>query len=251
MKRPIVIANWKMNLSLQEREELAQDLKSKVGKKASVDVVICPSAISLMQIGKVISGSQLILGAQDVFWEETGAYTGEVSPEVLHELDCRYAIVGHSERRQYLGETDEMVNKKIDACIENDIIPIFCVGETVGQRHGGETDNVILSQVKKGLEKIDIVGDEKLVIAYEPIWAIGSGQAVEPEEAAHVFELINQVITDTYPLTIVKNNVRMIYGGSIDEKNAKGFLKLDNLSGFLIGGASLDADKFNKIIKLI
>ena len=249
MKKKIAIANWKMNLSLGERDELAEAVKRELGKVADKDVVICPSTISLMQVGKIISNSSIQLGAQDVFWEETGAYTGETSPSILKAIDCLYAIVGHSERRKYVGETDEMVNKKIDACLENGLTPIFCVGETDDERSNGLTDNVILNQLKRGLKGIELVSDEQIVVAYEPVWAIGSGNAVEPRELDRVLQVIKQAMIDLYPLTIAQNNVRMVYGGSVDADNISGFLELDLLDGFLIGGASLNIDKFKKIVE--
>jgi len=251
IKKPIVIANWKMNLSLKQRGDLAFNFKNKIKNIDNKDIVVCPSVISLMQVGEIIRDGDIQLGAQDIFWEETGAYTGEISPAILYDLNCRYAIVGHSERRQYLGETDEMINKKIDACLENNIIPIFCIGETMNERHNNQTDNILLSQIRKGLAGIDVVGEEKIVVAYEPVWAIGSGQVVTPEELERVLKLIRQSLINIYPLTIVNNNVRIIYGGSVNPDNVLGFSKLDLLDGFLVGGASLNVDQFNKIIKAL
>lgn len=251
MKKPIIVANWKMNLSIGEREDLASEFKKQFGKIEDKDIVICPSAISLMQVASIIGTSFISLGAQDVFWEESGAYTGEISPSILHDLDCRYVIVGHSERRHYLAETNEMINKKVDACLDNNIIPILCIGETRKERHDGQTDNILISQLRGGLKKVDIVGDEQIVIAYEPVWAIGSGSVVESSELDKVLTLIKQSLIDMYPLTIVQNNVRIVYGGSVDADNVANFSKLKLLDGFLIGGASLDIDKFNKLVKKI
>lgn len=251
MKKPIIIANWKMNLSLKEREKLALDLKKKNIASRDYDMVVCPSAVSLMQIGSILSGSNIDLGAQDVFWEEAGAYTGEVSPQILKDLNCKYVIVGHSERRKYLGETDEMVNKKVEASIDNGLVPILCVGETRSQRHEGQTDNVIFSQLTKALDKIDLVDGEDIVIAYEPVWAIGSGEIVDPEEVERVLKLIKQVLRDIFPLTIIENNVRMVYGGSVNTDNIDGFSQVKMLDGYLVGGASLDADKFHEIAKTL
>ena len=179
MGRPILIANWKMNLSIGEREELAKTIKEKLGKLESKDIVICPPVISLMQVASIIDVSNIALGAQDVFWEETGAYTGETSPSILKDIGCEYVIIGHSERRQILGETNEMINKKIDAALENVIIPIFCIGETAQERNAGQTDNIVTSQLREGLKNIDIVDTENMIIAYEPVWSIGSGSVVD------------------------------------------------------------------------
>jgi len=250
MDKPILIANWKMNLTLKEREDLAQEIKDRLGEEKDKEVVICPPFVSLASIGEIIRDSAIELGAQDVFWEETGAYTGEISPIVLKELACRYVIVGHSERRRFLGETDEMVNKKTAACLENGLTPIVCVGETLEERKRNDTATVVHLQLSRALDGIDLVGKEKLVIAYEPVWAIGTGQPIEPEAAGAVFAVIWQTLIDNYPLTIVNNNIRLVYGGSVEPENAGAFARLEHMKGFLIGGASLDAGEFSRIVKL-
>ncbi len=251
MNKSIIIANWKMNLNLRERTALAISFKNRLGLAAGKEIVICPSFISLMQISEILKGTNLKLGAQDIFWEESGAYTGEESPAILKDLNCQYAIVGHSERRQHLGETDEMVNKKIKACLENKLTPIVCVGETFEERQEGQTDNVVLRQLQRALEGIEIADGQQMVLAYEPVWVIGSGQAVEPTEAEHVFQVMRQTVIDLWPLTIVDNNVRLIYGGSINPENVSGFTALDLCQGFLVGGASLKVEEFVKITALI
>lgn len=248
--KPLIIANWKMNLSLTERTVLAVDMKDLAGSVANVDVVVCPSFVSLATVQTIIADSKLILGSQDVFWEKSGAYTGEESPAVLYELGCRYALVGHSERRQYLGETNEMINKKVQRCLEHHLTPVVCVGETFEQRQRGQTDNVVYEQMSKALAGVVLTGNDYLVIAYEPVWVIGSGQAIDTDQAAQVFQVIHQTLVDLVPQTILKNNVRIIYGGSVDANNARDFLGIEYCNGLLVGGASLKAQTFNEIITL-
>jgi len=246
--KPIIIANWKMNLSPKEAVGLAREIKAKV-KKSKVEIVICPSFVSLTQVGDILQKTDMVLGAQDAFWDEDGAYTGEVSPRILKEVGCKYIIIGHSERRQNLGETNKMVNKKIDAVIENGLVPVLCIGETFEERQEGQTDNVLYCQLREGLSGVDLVGKEQLVIAYEPIWAIGSGQPVTEEKLDEAIKMIYQGLSDVMPLSVAKEKVRVIYGGSVDDKNVSEFTGVKNLDGFLVGGASLKAGEFLKIIK--
>ncbi len=249
MPKPIIIANWKMNLSFEEMIKLSSDFKDSLPDIKDKDVVICPTAVALVSVKNIIKDTGIKLGAQNVFWQDSGAYTGETSPLVLKEIGCRYVIVGHSERREFLQETNLMVNKKINICLDNGLVPIICIGETKDERHEGATDNVLYHQLKECLNDIHLIEGENIIVAYEPVWAIGSGETVEPEEAERVFELIQQILIDLYPLTIIKNNVRMIYGGSVDSDNVLGFSGLQLLAGFLVGGASLEADKFKAIVK--
>jgi len=247
----IVVANWKMNLKASARKKLVNEVKKGLRMIIRTEAVLCPSFISLQEVGKLIKKTHLKLGAQDVFWEEKGAYTGEVSPLMLEELGCDYVIVGHSERRKYLGETDEMVHKKMKAALEEGLIPILCVGETFEERQEGGRDYVIISQLSSALEGIELDKKQHLIIAYEPVWVIGSGQAVDPEEAGYVYNLIRQTLLDMFPLEIVNDNIRIIYGGSVDSSNVKPFLKQAKMQGVLVGGASLKAEEFVNIVKSI
>ena len=249
MKRPICIANWKMNLDLDQRVKLAQQYKKDLGRLQKVEIVICPSFLSLVSVGQAVKDSNIKIGSQDVFWEDSGAYTGEVSPDLLRDLDCEYSIVGHSERRQYLGETDEMVNRKVRACLDNYLTPIICIGETLAQKQMDQTYNVIFQQLSDALNSIEMVNTDQMIIAYEPVWAIGTGQPVSVQDLQPVLELIDQILVDNFPLTIAKNNVRLVYGGSVDAKNAAKFGKLELLNGFLVGGASLKVKTFTSIVK--
>ncbi len=254
--RKIIIANWKMNLTPNQSADLVVEFKKKLGKENNNEVVICPSFTALSIVAEKIKKSNIILGSQNVSWMAKGAFTGEESISSIKELGCKYAIVGHSERRQNLGETDEMINKKISICLEKGITPIFCIGETLQEKQEGTSDHKLYTQIKEGLKKIDLLPHENLVVAYEPIWAISAVRAVtphdvEPEEAEKVFKFIYQNLVDLWPLTIVNNNVRIIYGGSVDENNSKDFGQIEMINGFLVGGASLDADKFSQITKNI
>ncbi len=240
-----------MNLTLTERTVLAVELKESLGEVESADIVLCPSFVSLATVKNIIADSKLQIGSQDVFWEKAGAYTGEESPAVLYELGCRYTLVGHSERRQYLSETNEMVHKKIERCLEHRLIPVLCVGETFDQRQRGQTDNVIYEQITKALSGIVLTEHDQLVVAYEPVWVIGSGQAIDVGEATQVFQVIYQTLVDSVPSTILKNNVRIIYGGSVDAHNAQAFLDIEHCNGLLVGGASLKAQTFNEIVTII
>ena len=246
-QKPIVIANWKMKLSSAESQKLAMAIKNKA--RGEAEIVICPSFISLAEVGKVLAGSAVKLGAQDCFWESSGAFTGEVSAQQLKEVGCDYVILGHSERRQHLAETDEMVHKKVKIALSSGLAPIICVGETFQERQDGAKDYILIQQVTKALEGVEIKPEQKVVVAYEPVWVIGSGQAIEPQEAMAAHQVIYQTLLDLFPLGLVGSNFRIIYGGSVDESNVASFTRLENTFGVLVGGASLKADDFLAIIK--
>ncbi|MFA6422242.1 MAG: triose-phosphate isomerase [Candidatus Buchananbacteria bacterium] len=250
--KALIIANWKMNLSPTQAVGLALEIKKATKRETEKEVVLFPSFTALESVGKAIENSNLLLGAQNVFWEESGAFTGEESVKNLKELGCQYVIIGHSERRKYLGETNEMINKKISLALENELIPILCIGETLEQRQEGRAEHTLWNQINEGLKGIDLVLSEKLAIAYEPVWAIstsGTGQIMEPGDVQMAFNIIYQNLVDLWPLTIVSNNVRILYGGSVDGAIAAELSKLSKISGFLVGGASLNSEEFTKIIK--
>ncbi|MFA6322440.1 MAG: triose-phosphate isomerase [Candidatus Buchananbacteria bacterium] len=244
---PIIIANWKMKLSLAETLALAKTLKMKADKKA--EVVVCPTFPALAETAKVLKGGRIKLGAQDCFWENSGSYTGEVSAPQLKEIGCQFVIIGHSERRKYLNETDEMIHAKTKAALEAGLTPIICVGETFEQRQEGAKDYVIIHQTTKALEGIEIKSHQQVIVAYEPVWVIGSGQAVSPNAAQEVHDVIRQVLLDLFNLEVVSNNFRIVYGGSVDQTNVKDFLSLENTSGVLVGMASLRPSDFLPLIK--
>ncbi len=249
-KKNIVIANWKMNLSPNQSLNLAEEIIAQLAevKPTKAIAVLCPDFLSLSSVAK-ITGQSISLGAQDCFWERAGAYTGEVSPEFLHELGCAYVIIGHSERRQDVGETDEQVNLKVKAALANSLIPIICVGETFDERQEGNKDFIISRQVSRALAGIKLLEQDGLIIAYEPVWVIGSGQAVAPEEAEHAHRVIRQVLIDNFSLTAVTDQIKIIYGGSVKPNIVRGFLSQPSIDGILVGGASLEAESFVELVK--
>jgi triosephosphate isomerase (TIM) len=251
-KKKIVIANWKMRLSLAETIALTGQMKEKFKDYNDGTVVICPNYLSLLPVGKEIKNCVIKLGAQNVFWEDQGAYTGEISPIMLSEAGCQYAIVGHSERRKFLNENYEIIHKKLRAVLNaSHLTPVLCIGENWDERKTDRRDFVLVDQLNQALSGLNIVKDEQIIIAYEPIWAIGSGLAIEPAEAEYAHKIIKLTLNDMFGLEISNNNFNIVYGGSIDSKNVKGFVGLENIDGLLVGGASLKADEFYKIAKAI
>jgi triosephosphate isomerase len=248
----IIIANWKMKLGLAETLSLAKKINSKFKGFTEGIIAICPNFISLMEVKKIFKGSKIKLGAQDVFWEGKGAYTGEISPSMLVEAGCDYVIIGHSERRKFLMENYEMIHRETKAVLSiEDLVPIICIGENWDERKTDRRDFILFDQMQQALSGIDIVGNQQIIIAYEPIWAIGSGTAIEPSEAEYAHKIIKLTLNDMFGMKIVNNNFKIIYGGSINSKNVKGFVGLENLDGMLVGGASLDVDEFYKVAKAI
>lgn len=246
-KQPIIIGNWKMKLGIPESKELASNLKKK--NLTKVEVVICPSFVALTEVAKFFKHTDIALGAQDCFWESQGSFTGEVSASYLKEAGCDFVILGHSERRKYLAETDEMIHRKIGMALSAGLVPIVCVGETFEQRQDGSKDYTLIQQTTKALEGVQIGPDQRVIIAYEPVWVIGTGQAIEPDEAAMSQQVIRQVLFDLFTPSVVKSNFSVIYGGSVDGSNAAKLIGLEENDGFLVGGASQNADDFQNIIK--
>ncbi|MFH2105130.1 MAG: triose-phosphate isomerase [Parcubacteria group bacterium] len=244
MRKPIIVGNWKMNLTLSTAEKLASDIQSGYESDLAekVDTVVCPTYLQVPAVADVLSG-QVGLGAQDLFWEEEGAYTGEVSGTMLKELGCSYVIIGHSERREYLGETDEMVGRKACAALAVGLVPIICIGESQQQREAGETNEFLEKQLLAAVDGIDQKDITRVIIAYEPIWAIGSGDPASPEDAEGVASLIREILTDKYNQAEAQQ-CRILYGGSAKADNIAGFIGQDNIDGALVGGASLDAKEF-------
>lgn len=248
--KKIIIANWKMKLSLSQSVDLATELREKLAGFSGVDIVACPNFLSLPDINKILQNSNIKLGAQDVFWENNGAYTGEVSPALLTEAGCSYAIIGHSERREFLSENYDMINKKVRTVLStNGLTPIVCIGEDYQDRKTDKRDFVLFDQIKHALSGIKLNNGQEIIIAYEPVWAIGSGKSIEPSEAEYAHKIIKLTLSDVFTPDTVKNNFRIIYGGSISSKNIKGFVDIENVDGLLVGGASLNADEFASIIK--
>lgn len=232
-------------MALTPEEEAARlKLLAKKFKSSGVETVVCPSFLSLSGAAKILAKSEVMLGAQDTFWHQWGAFTGAVSPAALKEVGCQYVLIGHSERRKFFHETDQEINQKIDVTLDNGLTPVICLGESLDDRRLGKTDFVLIDQLKKALQNIHVIGDNQVVIAYEPIWAIGSGKTIEANELEKVLLLLRQILFETWPKGVVLNNVRLVYGGSVTEETITKLTAIESLAGFLVGGASLDVDEF-------
>ena len=252
MKKPIIIANWKMNPNSQkEAASIFEGIKNGA-EGANAEVVVCPPFVYLgtSDVLKLKDVGRPLLGGQNIFYEEKGAYTGEISASMLKDLGCQYVIIGHSERRKYFNETDETANKKIKSAIKAGLKPIFCVGETEEQRNNGKAEEVVERQIKIGLAGISNFKFQisNLIVAYEPVWAIGTGNACKVEDAKKMKEFIEKKISDMYGKDALRE-VRIVYGGSVNSQNASDYVKKAGYNGFLVGGASLKPDEFVKIIK--
>jgi triosephosphate isomerase len=246
-RKKIIAGNWKMNKSLAEAQDLTEGIKRELAECSDVDVVLCPPFTVLKSVGDIISDSTIKLGAQNMHWENYGAYTGEICAAMLRDLYCHYVILGHSERRQYFGETDDTVNKKVKAALAGNLIPIVCVGEMLEEREAGTTEDVVGTQVREGLAGLE--GDlKKLVVAYEPVWAIGTGLTATPEQAQDVHAFIRKTLTGMYGEDTAQS-IRIQYGGSMKPANAEELLAQPDIDGGLIGGAALQAGSFADIIR--
>ena len=249
MRRKIIAANWKMNIGTpKEAYQLASQVSSKVGELDDRDIVLCPPSTALIDVVKAVGGTFVCAGGQNIYPEESGAFTGEISPAFLLGIGCKYVIVGHSERRQYFQESNEFINKKVRVSMDVGLTPILCVGETLEQREAGTTENVIRTHVTEGLKDIPKTEIKKLVLAYEPIWAIGTGKTAKPEDAEAVHQFIRGVLAEIYDQEAAEQ-VRIQYGGSVKPENANALLTMPNIDGALVGGASLKAAPFAEIVR--
>ncbi|MFH2219373.1 MAG: triose-phosphate isomerase [Pseudomonadota bacterium] len=247
-RKPLIAGNWKMFKTCSEAVETAQQLVERVAGVAGVDIMIAPPFTALKQVSNIVRGSAVDLGAQNLFWEKEGAYTGEISPAMLVSAGCRYVIVGHSERRQYFGETDETVNAKIRAALQNDLIPVFCVGESEKEREADITFSVLDIQLQKGIEGFSAADLEELIVAYEPVWAIGTGKTATRDQAQEVHRFLRDKLESRFGNTLAKS-IRILYGGSTKPDNISGLMEMPDVDGALVGGASLDAETFSKIVR--
>jgi len=247
MRKPVIAGNWKMFKSIAEASEFVKGLKPLVSGNSGVEIVIAPVFTALSKVSDAIAGSNICLSAQDCFWEEEGAFTGEVAPKLLVDAGCSHVIIGHSERRQYFGETDETVNKKTKSAIAAGLTAIVCVGETLDQRESGSTFTVIERQLTGALDGIAAEAVEKLVIAYEPVWAIGTGKTATDEQAQEVHAFIRGLVTKLMSESFAAS-VRVLYGGSVKPENVKGLMSQPDIDGALVGGASLKPDSFAAIV---
>lgn len=248
MRKKIVAGNWKMNKLVGDGVALATAIKAKLADKADVEVVLCPTFTALKSVGDVVAGTQVKLGAQNMHWEKDGAFTGEISPDMLRDVGCQYVILGHSERRQYFGETDAGVNRKVKAALAANLTPIVCVGETLEEREANKTEDVVTTQVTKSLAGLDETGFRRIVVAYEPVWAIGTGRTATPAQAQDVHALIRRVLAKMCNPGAAQA-VRIQYGGSMKPANAKELMAQPDIDGGLIGGAALDAASFIAIVE--
>jgi len=247
-RRPVIAGNWKMYKTTGEARKLALDIRNaSVNLTAAMDIVLCPSFGSLPAVGEILKGSGVALGAQNCFWENEGAFTGEISPVMLADLGCRYAIVGHSERRTHFGETDDGVSRKAGALVANGISPIVCVGERLEEREAGATKDVVRSQVVGSLRGMSADQMLAAVVAYEPVWAIGTGKTASPDEAQEVHAFIRNLLIDLYGLEVALR-VRIQYGGSVKADNAAALMAQADIDGALVGGASLEVSSFMNIV---
>jgi len=245
MRVPMIAGNWKMNTTISEAVELVNKILRELDEIDNVDKVLCPPFISLAAVGGLIKGSSIKLGAQNLYFEEKGAYTGEISPLMLTEL-CEFVIMGHSERRQYFNETDEIINKKVQAALKVGLKPILCIEERLEENEAGLTAEVVTRQLRSALVGIDDLS--KMIIAYEPIWAIGTGRAATGEQANQTISLIRRTISKLYGERVAQD-LRLLYGGSVTADNATEFMQQPEIDGALVGGASLKADQFLSIVR--
>jgi len=245
MRVLLIAGNWKMNTTVSEAIKLVNELRQGLDEIDNVEKVLCPPFISLVAVGELIKGSSIKLGAQNLYFAEKGAYTGEISPLMLADL-CEFVIIGHSERRQYFRETDEIINKKVQAALKVGLTPILCIGERLEQNEAGLTAEVVTRQLKSALVGIDHLS--KMIVAYEPVWAIGTGKAATGKQANKTIGLIRRTISKLYGERVAQD-LRILYGGSVTGANTAEFMQQPEIDGALVGGASLKADQFLSIVR--
>mmetsp|Transcript_21730 Transcript_21730/g.10171 ORF Transcript_21730/g.10171 Transcript_21730/m.10171 type:complete len:250 (-) Transcript_21730:4326-5075(-) len=245
-RKPFIAGNWKMYKTCSEAVETAKQLLGLTNGVKNVDIMIAPSFTSLFSVSEVIKDSNILLSSQNIFWEKEGAFTGEISKDMLISCGCQCVIIGHSERRQFFSETNQTVNKKIDAVIKADLIPILCIGESESERDSNKTFDVLDNQLKEGLEGLKDL--QKLIIAYEPIWAIGTGKIATKEQAQEVHNFLRNAIKKSFGNDLAES-MRILYGGSVKPDNIDQLMAMPDIDGALVGGASLDAETFSKIVK--
>ena len=248
MRTPIVVANWKLNKTVSEAVRFASALRDMVSDVGGVEVAVAPAFTGLSSVASTLEGSNILLSAQDVFWEDNGAFTGEISPAMLKDVGCEYVIIGHSERRQYFGETNEAVNRKVKAALSNDLKPILCVGESLEDREAGRTESVIEDHVRNGIAGISPDAILSTVVAYEPVWAIGTGVTAAPDQAQNAHIFIRSLLSEMYSVDLAAE-VRIQYGGSVKPDNTSELMAQPDVDGALVGSASLEVESFAQIVK--
>lgn len=249
-RTPLIVGNWKMHKTIKEIKDFCPRLKNELAviKNRPVEVAVAPPFTALAVAAEALLGSSISVAAQDVFWAESGAFTGEISPPMLVDAGCRYAIIGHSERRQYFHESDESVNKKAAALIKAGLIPIICLGESLTERQGGSAFSVVERQTREGLKHLDVKNPTDLVIAYEPVWAIGTGQTATPQQAQEIQAFIRKLLREFFSPAMAQG-VRILYGGSVKPDNTAELMAMEDVDGALVGGASLDVKSFAEIVQ--
>jgi triosephosphate isomerase len=248
MRTPIIAGNWKMYETEDEALVLASDIGKRLNGVTGVTVILCPPFTSLHSVRKAIQGSPILLGAQNMYWEEKGAFTGEVSPSMLLAAGCRYVILGHSERRGYFSETDQSVNAKLKSALKFGLSPIVCVGEKLEQREANKTEEIVETQVKGAFAGLNARQAAAATVAYEPVWAIGTGKTATPEQANDVHKLIRRLLSLQFDKDTAEG-INILYGGSVKPENSGELLAMPDIDGGLVGGASLKADSFEKIVR--
>ncbi len=248
MRTPIIAGNWKLNNTVSEAVALTNSLKSLVAGCTGVEIIVAPTFTALASVSSAIADSNLLLAAQDVYWEDSGAFTGEVSAPMLKDVGCDYVIIGHSERRQFFGETNESVNQKVKATLAHGLKPIICVGEQLEERESGQTEAVIENHVTGGIAGLSATDLLSCVIAYEPVWAIGTGKTATPDQAQEVHNFIRGLLAAAYSKEVA-SQIRIQYGGSVKPENASELMAQPDVDGALVGGASLEAESFAQIVK--
>jgi triosephosphate isomerase (TIM) len=247
MRKKVIAGNWKMNMNLHQSQKLVSEIINGLGKDSKAEVIVCPSFTSLSEVNSLLKGTQVKLGAQNMYYEESGAFTAEISADMLKSVGCEYVILGHSERRVIFNESDELINKKIKVALSKELKPIFCVGELLEQRESGKTMEVVSSQVEKGFQEIASEQMKNIIIAYEPVWAIGTGKTATPEQAQEVHLFIRELVAKKFSSSVAENLI-IQYGGSVKPDNAGELLSQKDIDGALVGGACLKADSFLSII---
>lgn len=247
MRKKVIAGNWKMNMNLHQSQKLVSEIINGMGKDSKTEVILCPPFTSLNEVNFLLKGTPVKLGAQNMYYEESGAYTAEISADMLKSVGCEYVILGHSERRVIFNESDELINKKIKTAHAKELKPIFCIGELLEQREKGETMKVVSSQIEKGLEGITSDQMKNIIIAYEPVWAIGTGKTASPQQAQEVHFFIRELVAKKFSTTVAENLI-IQYGGSVKPDNSGELLSQKDIDGALVGGACLKADSFLSII---
>ena len=247
-RKPLIAANWKMHKTHAEARVLVKELLDLVGDPGEVEVLICPPFTALDTLSQLVRGTRLQLGGQNLHWEVEGAFTGEISASMLLECGCRYVVIGHSERRQFFHDSDKNINDKLKRAFQSGLWPVLCVGESLEQREAGQAEQVVVGQLDRALQGISEAESQALVVAYEPVWAIGTGKVATPEIAESVHALIRHWLTGHFSEEL-GNRIRLLYGGSVEPENTRDLMSQPNIDGALVGGASLKAPSFARIVE--